>query len=99
MAEKKLTVLARVKARPGMEERTRRALLALVAPTRKEEGCINYDMHQSQEDKSLFLFYENWTSKAHLDRHLAAAHIRTFFGKAEELLAQPAEITFWERVS
>jgi quinol monooxygenase YgiN len=63
MAEKKLTILAKVKAKKGLEEAVKQEGLAMLAPTRKEAGCISYDFHQNSKDKSLFLFYENWASQ------------------------------------
>jgi len=67
---KKVTVLALFKAKPGLEEEVKRELMALQGPTRSEEGCINYDLHQSKEDPSRFMFYENWKSQEDLDKHL-----------------------------
>jgi quinol monooxygenase YgiN len=96
MAGRKVTVFALVKAKPGMEETVEQELSALVGPTRAEEGCINYDLHQSLDDKGHFRFYENWTSKELLDRHLQSAHVKRFIGKADQLLAEPPEITLWE---
>ena len=32
-------------------------LLKLIDITRAENGCINYDLHQDNENKNLFLFY------------------------------------------
>jgi len=98
MANDKLTVIARIKAKPGMEERAKQELLKLLAPTRAEPGCINYDMHQSVNDASLFLFHENWTSEENLKRHLETSHIRNWFQQADELLAAPVEITLWKQV-
>jgi quinol monooxygenase YgiN len=98
MASKQVTVLALLKAKPGLEEQVKHELLALVEPTRAEEGCINYDLHQGAQDKSLFMFYENWTSQADLDRHGQSPHIKKFHAKQEELLAQPTEITLWEKL-
>ena len=95
----KVTVVARLQAIPGKEEAVVRELLTLVDATRKEEGCLNYDLHISHETPGLFLFYENWSSRAHLDRHAQSAHIQAFRAKGRELLTQPAEITLWEMVS
>jgi len=47
MAGRKVTVFALVQAKPGMEETVKQELLALIGPTRSEEECINYDLHQS----------------------------------------------------
>ncbi len=56
MESERITVVARSKARPGMEDRLADAAAGLVAPTRDEEGCINYDLHRSNEDPSEILF-------------------------------------------
>jgi len=99
MAENKVTVLAKCKAKPGMEEELRKELMALVAPTRSESGCINYDLHQSADDKALFILYENWVSKKDLDEHLAMPYLKAFLGKADEILAQPVDIALLEMIS
>ena len=99
MAEKKVTVVAKIKAKPGMEDKVRETLLNLVGPTRKEAGCINYDLHVSIDDKSLFMFYENWTSKKDLDEHLAMPYLQDFIGKSDDLLAEPLEVVLWEMIS
>ena len=97
MADRPVTVLARVHALPGREAEVIAALLALVQPTRRERGCLNYDLHQSSEDPARFMFYENWESRAALDAHLAAPHLDAFDAQTTGLLAEPVEITFWER--
>ncbi len=93
-----VTVLARIKAKPGMETQLRDELLSLVGPTHCEEGCINYDLHQSDEDPSHFIFYENWKSREDLDQHLEKPYIQKFLGKADEILAEPVEITLFTRI-
>ncbi|HLB34488.1 MAG TPA: putative quinol monooxygenase [Chthoniobacterales bacterium] len=95
---KKLTVVASFQSHPGKEAELRTLLLGLVSPTLQEEGCINYDLHQSIEDPTKFLFYENWVSREHLDRHLQSEHIKVLLLRREELCMQPPEITFWEHV-
>lgn len=97
MPDKPVTVVARIHAKPGMEAQTREALEALLAPTRAEVGCINYDMHTSIDDPAQFMFHENWTSKEALDQHLATPHLQAFMAKESQLLAKPVEITLWEK--
>jgi len=99
MSESKLSVVAYVEAKPGMEEQVKNNLQALVEPTRQEEGCFNYDLHQSTDNPALFVFYENWTSKAALDAHLETSHVRAFIDQADTLLARPIEITLWDMLS
>ena len=99
MADKKVTVLARFKAKAGMEEAAKQAILACVAPTRAEAGCINYDLHQSADDKGVFMLYENWKSKEILEEHLATPHLMGLKAKADELFAEPLDISLWEMIT
>ncbi len=99
MADKKVTVLARFEAKRGKEEALRQAIMACVAPTRAEAGCINYDLHQSSDNKGLFMLYENWVSKKALDEHLEMPYLVELKTKAGELCAGPIDIALWEMIS
>jgi quinol monooxygenase YgiN len=98
MSDNRVTIMARMKAKEGMEDKMKEELLSMVGPTRSEPGCINYDLHQSAEDKSLFFFYENWADKKDLEKHAKMPYFKAFMGKARDLLAEPAEITFWRMI-
>jgi quinol monooxygenase YgiN len=98
MNAKSLTVVAQIKAKPGKESRVRQELLSLVAPSRKDDGCLNYDLHQALDNPTLFLFHENWTSKAHLDRHLQKPDLLAVLARLGQLVAEPPQITLWEKI-
>jgi quinol monooxygenase YgiN len=95
---KTLTVIAILKSKPGKEAALRAELLALIPITRKEPGFINYDLHVATDNPGHFMFHENWTSKQHLDDHLARPHLTAFIARADELLAEPPQITLWDRI-
>lgn len=95
---KTLTVVATFEAKLGKEAELRAALTGLLAPTRREAGCLNYDLHQATERPAKFLFHENWTSKAHLDMHLQSAHVQSVLARLGELCVAPPEISLWERI-
>ena len=92
-----LTVIARMHAKPGKEQELRDALAALVEPTSKEKGYVNYDLHQGVEDPGWFFFYENWESAEDLDAHLQAPHLVEFAGRLGELLDERGPLVI-ERV-
>lgn len=94
-----LTVVAEMKAKAGKEDDLRRALIALVAPTRLEEGCVQYDLHEKTDEPGRFVFYENWVSADHLARHAASAHIQAFRAGAGDLLAEPARIETFRQIA
>ena len=93
-----LTIIARVRARPGQESRLLQELKRLPAPTRAETGCISYDLHQSQSDPALFVFYENWASQAALDAHFESPHLQAVLKLVPELVEGPLDITKWTKV-
>lgn len=81
-----LTVIAYMRAAPGKEDELRAALESLVEPTSKEDGYVNYDLHESVEQPGTFFFYENWESAEHLDAHLATPHLTHFASIMGDLL-------------
>jgi quinol monooxygenase YgiN len=93
-----LTLIARMRAKSGQEARLRAELLRLVAPTRAEPGCIGYDLHQSQNDPALFLFYETWKSQADLDAHFETPHLKALAKILPEMLAGEMELTKWMKL-
>ena len=70
-----IVLVAELKVKPGMEEVVKKALLKMVVATRKEKGCICYNLHQSTKDKTLFAFYEQWTDQAAFDAHGDSPHM------------------------
>ncbi len=99
MAEHEVSVIAQFKAKHGKEAALKKELVALIGVSRSEPGCITYLLHQSVEDKTCFMFYENWANKQDLNEHLKKPYIKSFMEKAESLLAAPVTITLWEMVA
>jgi quinol monooxygenase YgiN len=98
MADKKVTVVATFKAKPGKEEALKDVIMGCVAPTRAEAACINYDLHQSADGK-VFMLYENWKSKKLLEQHLEMPYLVNLKAKSEELCSEPIDIALWEMIS
>jgi len=99
MLHQQVTVTARLKVKPGLENRFREEFEPIIALTRAEDGCINYDLHQSVEEPSLFLLHENWVSEAILNQHLQQPYIRALGAKSEEFLVEPPEVKLWQQVA
>lgn len=95
---KTLVVTATFQARPGREAELRTALLGLVAPTRKETGCLTYDLYVASDGAGKFLFHESWTNQASLDAHLKSPHIQALLPRVDELCTAFPEIKTWEKI-
>jgi quinol monooxygenase YgiN len=92
-----LTVVAIIRAFPEKYPVVRAELQQLIAPTRAEEGCLNYDLHEDTEDPALFIFHENWASPEDLDRHLESAHIKACLTAIDGML-ESADIRRMRRI-
>ena len=79
-----VVLTAMVKAKPGQEDAVKEALLSLVEPTRKEPGCLCYNLHQSKPDPTQFMFYEQWASKADLTAHGKTPHMKALGEKLKD---------------
>jgi quinol monooxygenase YgiN len=98
MNEEQITVIAYIEVKPGTEEAFRVELDELIAASRAESACVNYDFHQSANKSTHFVAYEIWTSMAGLDQHAKSAHIQTFRQNCADMFAKPAEITIWKKL-
>ncbi|MGR5300257.1 putative quinol monooxygenase [Vibrio alfacsensis] len=58
-------------------------LLKLIDVTRAEEGCINYDLHQDNENPAHFTFYENWESRELWQQHMGNEHLVKYMKATE----------------
>ena len=72
---KPLTIVARIEAVEGQAEAVKAALLKIVPPTLKEEGCIQYDLQQDNNNPEVFLFFEIWETRELWQQHGASDHI------------------------
>jgi quinol monooxygenase YgiN len=82
-----LTIVARIEARPGCEEKVEASLRALIAPTLREDGCLQYDLHRDNEHPGRFLFYENWESRPQWQAHMESAHLKAHQEATADLVA------------
>lgn len=95
----RVSVVAKLTAKEGQEQRVEKELLDLVEKTRQEKGCINYDLHVSLDKPGTFFFYENWVSKGCLDNHFETPHLTRLVKLQEELFSCPPEISVLKMVS
>lgn len=83
-----LTVVAKVVARKDAVEAVTAQLMKLIAPTRQEQGCIQYTLHQDNLDPAVFVFYETWENRTALDRHMNSEHFKAYISAVDGLIAE-----------
>lgn len=85
--------------RPEKSDEFEALFRAYVEPSRAEEGCIEYHMLRDAQDPTLFIFYEVWQSRGHLDVHSALPHMRRFHENRMDYLRRDFEIREIEMLS
>ena len=98
MASKSLRVVARLKARPDKAGELRELLIGLLEPTRKESGCVEYEMLENRADPTEFAFVEEWINEAALNEHFRTEHILNALQKFPSLLAEALDVRRYDLV-
>lgn len=69
-----LSVVATITAKSEYRAEVRQALLNILAPSRAETGCLQYDLHVAQDNPDRLVMIERWQDDATLVLHMASAH-------------------------
>ncbi len=80
----KLTILANIIAKEDKVDLVKAELLKLIDITRSEAGCINYDLHQDNENTAHFMLYENWQTRELWQTHMANQHLSEFMANTQD---------------
>lgn len=86
----KLTITGNVIAKSGHEDFVRSELEKLIPITREEAGCIQYDLHQDNENPCYFMFYENWESRELWQAHMQNDHLKAYIAATDGMVEK-----FW----
>lgn len=78
MIMSKLTIIANITAKPNYIELVKSELERLIPITRAEVGCIQYDLHQDNDNPAHFMFYENWESRELWQAHMNNQHLKDY---------------------
>ena len=91
-------VMARVVFQPESAAVGRELLSALVAESRREEGCASYELFQQIGVPHGFQTVEQWVDQDAIDGHMKSAHVRQAIAAAMPMLAGAPEIVRFERI-
>lgn len=70
----------------------------LVEMSRKDSGCIKYELYQDNENPRIFAIIEEWEDKEALDEHLNAKHFMRIIPMLETLLSKEIEINVYNKL-
>ena len=99
MQENSIRVIAKVVANSDSIEKVRSILTGLIEPTRKEPGCISYQLLQNRAEQTDFTFIEEWESDAAIDAHLTAKYIGDALTQLAGLVSAAPDIRRYSAVT
>ena len=68
----------------------------VIEKSRAEAGCISYSLYQDPQDKTVFLFFEEWKNQEAVDFHFATEHFQKFGEVLNDCASTPAVITVFD---
>jgi len=92
-----VTLIVILRSREGQETLLEAELRALVSPSRKEEGCLRYDLHRSVDTPGALMLHEVWASREAHTEHSHTPHFLRWNARKDALLAS-REANFWKQI-
>lgn len=87
-----IVIVAAFVPQSGKEHELRRALQAVLQPTREEPGCLRFDLLVSETPTTTFRFFEIFATQDAIDAHRQTEHYRVYRAAAMPLLQAPPEV-------
>lgn len=91
------TLVVILRAKPGQESFLEAELRALIPPSRREPGCLTYDLYRALEIPGAFFLHEVWASREDHRLHTKTPHFLRWDARKDALLAS-RDGTFWSRI-
>jgi quinol monooxygenase YgiN len=85
-------VVATLTIKPETRAELIAAAKTCIGITRKEKGCILYDLHESMTDPARFVFVEQWETMEDLMAHGGNEHMKPWRKVVKECMTAPTKI-------
>lgn len=70
----------------------------LVQITRKEDGCIKYELYQDEVDNKIVTMIEEWEDRSTLDNHLKSEHFTRIVPRLGKLMSKETDINIYNKL-
>ena len=70
----------------------------VIEKSRAEEGCISYSLYQDPQDKTVFLFFEEWKNQEAVEFHFSTEHFKKFNEMLSDFASKDGIITIYDSI-
>ena len=93
-----VTRVVTLRAKEGQHMLLAAELRALIVPSRREEGCLRFDLHGCVDQPGTFLLHEIWESREDHTAHIRTPYFLRWDARKDALLAS-REAAFWRQLA
>ncbi|WP_407371880.1 putative quinol monooxygenase [Carnobacterium sp.] len=68
----------------------------LISETRKEEGCLAYNLYESLEERNTFIMVEKWKDQIAIDIHNQNPLLQSFISKVADYSIKAPDLKIFE---
>ena len=91
-------VMAAIVVKPEHAEAAKALLIELAATSRREAGCLSYELYQQVDAPHTFHTVEQWCAQADADAHMATPHVGKAIAAAGPMFASPPAIHSFAKI-
>jgi len=88
-----IKVIAKMTIKEDMVEQVKSSVQEMVAETRKEAGCLVYQLFQDVNNQKVFAFVEEWENMEALNKHLNSKHFKEAGPKLSQIQEKDMELS------
>lgn len=70
----------------------------LVNATRKEDGCIKYELYKDEKDPTILTFVEEWDSRDALEKHMKTEHFTRIVPLLGKLMTKETDMNIYTKI-
>ncbi len=94
-----LVCVASFVAKNGKEDELAKALAGLMPLTRREEGCIRYELNRNLENPRRFTMVEKFNDDAAFEVHKNAAYVKEVVGNLIPGLVEESRVELYREIT
>lgn len=87
-----VAIAARITIREGRSRAFLRLCRPLVEQTRREKGCLRYELYRDPHRRNVFFFYEEYADEAARTFHSQQPYMDEYRRRREPMLAEPPSV-------
>ncbi len=76
---KPFAMFVTIKTKPGKEKELEAAFAPCIAATKKEAGCLAYELNHDPDESTSYIMFEKFKDVAALETHVKSEHVKKLF--------------------